>query len=151
MSPKDWGPPIWALFHTMAEKIKEEHYSSVYIQLFSLIKQICRDLPCPDCANHATQFLNKVNLKTIANKNELRMMLFVFHNSVNRRKGLPIYESKDLEIYQSFRLPEVFRKFALTYNAKTGNLKLMSDSLTRRQIIVNVSNWFKQNLELFDI
>ena len=68
MSPSHWGPPIWALFHTMIEKVKEESFQSLGPQMFSLIKQICQYLPCPDCANHAIIFLNKVNAKTILTK-----------------------------------------------------------------------------------
>ena len=151
MSPKHWGPPIWALFHTMAEKIKEEHYPEMYEQILNWIKQICRDLPCPDCANHATQFMKKVELKTIRTKTELKMMLFVFHNMVNNKKGFAIYKSEHLDKYKENRLPAVYQMFAVTYNMRLGNLRLMSDSNARRQTIVGLSQWFNLNKDKFDV
>jgi hypothetical protein len=150
MSPKHWGPPIWALFHTMAEKIKEENYTEMYPQIFNWIKQICLNLPCPDCANHASQFLKRVDLKTIRTKAELKMMLFVFHNMVNNKKGYAIYKAEDLDKYREYRLPAVFQIFATSYNMRLGNLKLMSDSMARRQTIIGLSQWFKTNKDMFD-
>ena len=32
MSPNNWGPPIWMLFHSLAEKIKEENKLAEEIQ-----------------------------------------------------------------------------------------------------------------------
>ena len=150
MSPSHWGPPIWALFHTMIEKVKEESFKTLGPQMFNLIKQICQYLPCPDCANHATIFLNKVNAKTILTKTNFKMMLFTFHNVVNKQKGYPIYNSVDLEKYSNYKLPEVFQAFAQTYNKKVGNLKLMTESLGRTRTLVFVSEWFKQNHLQFD-
>lgn len=149
MSPKDWGPPIWALFHTMAEKVNEADFAKIGPQMFNLIRQICRNLPCPDCANHATTFLNAVKPSSIKTKNEFRLMLWFFHNQVNKRKGYKIYTQEDLAKYATYSMLDIYNKFALSYNKKTGNLKLMSDSLERKRIIVNVSNWFKQNSQSF--
>ena len=150
MSPNQWGPPIWTLFHTMIEKIKDDKYSELYPQIFNLIKQVCRELPCPDCSNHATTFLNKVNIKTIQTREDFRMMLFVFHNMVNKRKGKPIFNSSDLEKYASNKLPQVFFVFTQTYNPKLGNLKLMTDTITRKRIIETLRAWFKLNYQSFN-
>ena len=150
MSPSDWGPPIWSLFHTMAEKVKEEHFDSMGPQMFNLIKQICLNLPCPDCANHATEFLNKVNSRTIKTKENFKMMLHFFHNSVNRRKEKTVFNASDLEKYAHYKLPQVFYVFAQSYNKKTGNMKLMADSMVRRNIIQSTGEWFKKNHMYFN-
>lgn len=150
MSPSHWGPPVWALFHTMIEKVNEESFQIIGPQMFNLIKQICQYLPCPDCANHATIFLNKVNAKTILTKINFKMMLFTFHNAVNKKKGYPIYNSSDLEKYSTYNLPEVFQAFAQTYNKKVGNLKLMTESMGRKRTLIFVSAWFKQNHQHFN-
>jgi hypothetical protein len=149
MSPKDWGPPIWMLFHTMAEKVNEADFENIGPQMFNMIKQICRNLPCPDCANHATTFLNTVKPSTIKTKNDFKLMLWFFHNQVNKRKDYQIYTKEDLAKYATYSMPDIFNKFALSYNKKNGNLKLMADSLERRRIIIYVSNWFKQNSQSF--
>ena len=33
MSPNHWGPPTWSLFHTLIEKLKEEKYDKIYMEL----------------------------------------------------------------------------------------------------------------------
>jgi hypothetical protein len=47
MKKKDWGNAVWLLFHTLSEKIKDEHVSELSI-LVSHISSICYNLPCPD-------------------------------------------------------------------------------------------------------
>ena len=145
MSPKHWGPPLWMFFHTLAERIDEQKYDILGPQLFNLIKQICYNLPCPDCSKHATTFLNSVKLHTIQTKNNLRMMLFFFHNLVNKRTNKPLFIESDLSIYATYNLRVVFTNFMNTYNRKTGNLRLMNDSLQRKNIMINVSKWLNIN------
>ena len=62
MSPAQWGPPTWILLHAIAEKINESFFPDISVQLFQIISQICKNLPCPECAAHATQFLNSVKM-----------------------------------------------------------------------------------------
>lgn len=152
MSPKHWGPPLWMFFHTLAEKIDETKFIELGLgsQLFNLIKQICNNLPCPDCSKHATSFLNKVKSNTISTKQDFKMMLFYFHNLVNTRTNKPAFLQTDLSIYATYSLPVVFQQFVTTYNRKTGNLRLMSDSMKRKHIIINVSSWLKTNNEHFN-
>lgn len=152
MSPKDWGPPLWLFLHTLAEKIDETKFNELGFgsQLFNLIKQICNNLPCPDCSKHATSFLNKVKLNTISTKQDFKMMLFYFHNLVNIRTNKPAFLQTDLSIYANYSLPGVFKHFVTTYIRKTGNLKLMNDSLHRKNIIINVSSWLKTNHDHFN-
>jgi hypothetical protein len=37
---KTWGPCTWYLFHTLAEKINEEHFPALRTELISIMKQI---------------------------------------------------------------------------------------------------------------
>ena len=60
MSTKKWGPPVWTLLHTLAEKINPDKFAEIGPQLFVIIKRICGALPCPDCAQHASQFLARI-------------------------------------------------------------------------------------------
>ena len=85
MSPKQWGGPIWTLFHVLAEKIKENRYPIIYRELFSQIYQICSLLPCNECSGHAKLFLSKIKVENLKTKTDLINMLYVFHNSVNKR------------------------------------------------------------------
>ena len=60
-----WSHPTWNLFHTLAEKIKPEHFPQVKKRLFWTVGNICYTLPCPECRKHATEFNKKVNYKNI--------------------------------------------------------------------------------------
>ena len=57
MSINKWGPAVWLLFHTIVEKIKEPDNTRICRELFYQIQNICKFLPCPDCASHATSNL----------------------------------------------------------------------------------------------
>ena len=78
MSPEAWGPPTWTLFHTLAEKIHEDTYPILGPQLFYHIKNICRNLPCPECSQHASTFLTKINFNGIGKFNHFATILKVF-------------------------------------------------------------------------
>ena len=41
---KTWGPCTWYLFHTLAEKVKEESFPLIKDSLISLIIRICSNL-----------------------------------------------------------------------------------------------------------
>ena len=56
-----WGEPTWFLFHTLAEKTKDNYFPTIKNELFSFIKKICNNLPCPECAQHASRYVNGVN------------------------------------------------------------------------------------------
>jgi hypothetical protein len=81
MSPNKWGPPIWAFFHTLAEKIPSDKFTQLFPSLFTFIVRICRVLPCPDCSNHASIFLSKVNPAGVRDKNDFKNILFIRINS----------------------------------------------------------------------
>ena len=67
-APEVWGPPTWTLFHVMAEKVNEQAYPLLRDKMLTMIKMICKNLPCPYCATDATMFLNKINLADLKTK-----------------------------------------------------------------------------------
>ena len=77
MVSKDvWGPSTWTLFHTLAEKVKEEHFNEVMPDMLIMMKRICANLPCPDCSAHATQIMAKMTPAQFPNKESLKVFLF---------------------------------------------------------------------------
>jgi len=150
MSPNEWGPPTWTLLHTLAAKIKEERYPIVGQQLFQFIVQICHNLPCPDCALHARQFLARINPNALTTKTSLKNVLYVFHNAVNKRKGKPLFSVDALDAaYQSKQVIPVFNEFARNYHTK-GNMRLLSESFHRAQALKQFRHWLMHNLMSFD-
>ena len=86
MSQSYWGPSTWTFMHTLASKIKETSFPLFGKNLIMNLIQICNNLPCPECAQHAKQFWSKVKTGNIKTKTDLINLLYVFHNSVNKRK-----------------------------------------------------------------
>ena len=143
-----WGPATWTFFHTIAEKIKEEQFHVVGLQLFSIIRRICLNLPCPECSQHATAFLNRVNFSKIHSKDEFKNMLCFFHNEVNKKKRKPLYPCSELAIYADYNLVHVFNRFVVTYQTK-GNMKLIAESFQRKIVILEVKKWLTEHLQYF--
>ena len=78
MSPPEvWGPPIWTLFHVLAEKINEHLYPFYAGQLLNVVKHICSALPCPECTNDATIFLSKIKLQDLKTKDDFKKMIYI--------------------------------------------------------------------------
>ena len=149
MSPSQWGPPTWLFIHTLAEKVKEDSYSVIGGQIIANIIQICMNLPCPDCADHSKVFWSKVKISNIKTKQDLINVLFVFHNTVNKRKQLVPFKYDDLQYYKSKNLIYTFNIFSANFNTK-GNMKLIAESFHRGRLLIFLKNWLVGNIKHFD-
>jgi hypothetical protein len=138
--PSVWGPPVWALFHTLAEKIKEDDFKNIHQELFHYIKRICMYLPCPECSNHAIMFLSKVKPQQISNKNDFKNMLYYFHNQVNFRKQKPKFPYSNITKYTNKNIFEVYNHFVYVYNTK-GNMKMLTESFQRQFVLNDFKKW----------
>jgi hypothetical protein len=149
MSPPEvWGPAVWTLFHTLVEKINEDHYLTIYQQLVFHIQRICRFLPCPDCADDASKYLTKVNLANCKTKVELKNMMYLFHNYVNAKKRKSLFNYGNIDIYKNNNLIHVINNFLLKYNTK-GNMKLLAESFQRQLIIKEITSWLNKYMYVF--
>lgn len=149
-TPEQWGPATWALLHILTEKVKEEHYHLIYIQLFNFILSIAHNLPCPICQQHAKQALSQIKVSNLKTKDALKNMLYTFHNSVNKRKNFPLYKYEDLDKYKNKSLIVSFNNFVKNYHTK-GNMSLINDTFHRNLLIKNLRKWLMENLKYFDI
>jgi hypothetical protein len=149
MSPPEvWGPPIWTLFHTLIEKLNEKYYNLIYPQLFNIIKQICKFLPCPECSNDATMFLSRIKIQALNTKSNFKNIMYLFHNYVNKKKRKPLFNFLNINIYKNKNLLLVIKNFINVYNTK-GNMKLLTDSFQRQMIINNFRKWIVNNIGAF--
>jgi hypothetical protein len=144
-----WGEPFWFLFHVLAEKIKESEFPSLRAGLLNLIYTICSNLPCPECTSHAVQYLNGINFNTIQTKNDLKMMLFNFHNTVNARKNYPIFPLEKMDKYTKGLVVPVIENFMRHFLINHKNFHLIADDMQRRQISAGVRGWFRDNIGSF--
>ena len=147
MKKRDWGNAVWLLFHTLAEKIKDEHKEELPILVYH-IASICNSLPCPDCQQHASKTMNIVNKSAIASSKEaLKDFLWKFHNDVNKRTKTAFYPVESLDKYKTANTYNVVKNFITIMSATSNNEKTMLHgfhrSLYMKQFIeyVNKNNY----------
>jgi hypothetical protein len=145
-----WGKPTWFLFHTLAEKVIDSKFIEIRSSLLDILYSICVNLPCPTCAEHAKAHLNGINFNTIRNKEDLKMLLFDFHNHVNSRKNFSIFKYEELEIYKTAITKNIVHNFLIEYNKKSKNIRFLADDLHRERVSSQLKNWFVTNLHFFE-
>jgi len=147
-----WGEPFWFFFHTIAEKVKSEYFLVVRQDLLKHIYNICNNLPCPMCTEHAKEYLKNINFNTIQTKEDLKDMLYNFHNAVNVRKNVPLYPRSELdEKYSKANTGRIINHFLYFYQEKHNNVKIMADDMFRKRQAKIIIEWFQQNIQYFDM
>ena len=143
---KTWGPCTWYLFHTLAEKVKDESFPLIKESLISLIIRICSNLPCPECAGHAKQKMGTLNVNSIRSKRDLQLMLLSFHNEVNQRIKNPIFTEQQLdEKYKTAITSSIIQYFIQTWQKPNPNPKLLTASFHKGQVIKEFMTWWTAN------
>ena len=97
-----WGAPTWTLLHMIPEKINYDNFVKNKDSIIRLIVTICSNLPCPNCSKHANEYMKRVNFLSIKTPEDLKKMLYIFHNSVNQRKGYAEYSYDNMNKYIGF-------------------------------------------------
>jgi hypothetical protein len=148
---KTWGPHCWNLFHTLANRIKEEYFESAKEGLWSIVTNVCYNLPCPDCRMHATNLINnsKKNL-ILSSKRNFELFLFDFHNLVNKRKGYKIYTIEEYNSkYSNINISAVVHNFIIAFSYNPSNIRQMSDNFQRSLYLVTFKEWINLNHNKF--
>jgi len=145
-----WGSPTWIFLHTLVEKIKDEHFSKMRNEVLKNIYLICTNLPCPECSMHAKNYLNGQNFNTIVNKSQLKTMLYDFHNSVNLRKGYPMFNVVDLQsTYNEEILSITFYNFLIKFRDRGASNRYIHEDIYRTQLSKDLIKWFNASKEYF--
>jgi hypothetical protein len=146
-----WGPAIWLFFHTAAEKLKPEYFATTGKQLISHIITICSNLPCPECAMHASKYMEQININNIQSKEDLIKLLFVFHNQVNVRIGHAEFDITNLrEKYESAQLIPVYNQFIRHFGDKHHIIQMMADDMFRQRICKQLTEWLRAHINDFE-
>lgn len=115
-----WGTPIWIFFHTLLQKIDDHKFSVLGQQIFDFIKKICVLLPCPVCSVPTTKYLNSIDFNTtIKSAHDLRILMWDYHNTVNKKRGEPNFPQENLSVYSNNNILETYRKFKESFEPKT--------------------------------
>lgn len=147
----EWGEPIWTFFHTLAEKIKPEYYQKKSKELFDIITLICKNLPCPICTEHATNYLNKISILSLKTKDDMKLMLFQFHNEVNKRKQYQQFPLSELDTkYANAVTINVMNKFIVSYSKKSRNVQMIATEMSKTAALKQVRQWLNANIDIFE-
>ena len=144
-----WGEPTWIFLHTLAEKIKDEEFHKLRKELLDNILKICNNLPCPICSQHAIRYMNGVNFNNIQTKEQLKLFLFSFHNTVNRRKDYEQFNVADLSKYQNANTINIIRNFFYHFSKRTYNVRMAVDNLHRHKMLKELKEWLEKNAYSF--
>jgi hypothetical protein len=152
MTSKDvWGPATWTLFHTLAEKVKEENFNEVLPDMLIMVKRICTNLPCPDCSAHATQIMSKMSPNQFASKEQFKLFLFNFHNSVNVRTGKQPFTLEELNAkYVRANTFVVVPYFIKVISHRNTNVRLLINSFHKDILIKDFIKWIRENSSKFN-
>lgn len=146
-----WGEPTWFLFHTLAEKVKEDMFPVVREELFDIFRSICENLPCPICANHAKQYIAGIQFAAIQTKEQWAMLLHRFHNEVNKRKGFELFPYDQLSAkYSRANTVAIIHHFMSHFEHK-GGIHTIVDDLFRARLASKMRAWFNKNIGFFDL
>jgi hypothetical protein len=147
-----WGEPTWFLFHTLAEKIKDEYFQTIRLDLMNTIFTICKNLPCPDCANHATEYMKKINFASIKTKQDLKLLLFQFHNVVNQKKHFPLFSVNELDAkYSCANTINIIQNFMYYFQDKNHSIRMIANDIHRSRIAEQLKTWFNSNMQYFNL
>jgi hypothetical protein len=145
-----WGPCVWYLFHTLAHKAVPANFNEIKDDLIQYIQRICANLPCPECTQHATEYM-KTNARIIAQistKEHLQYFLVDFHNTVNSRKQKPkfTYEEANNK-YKLAKTYDVVQYFFRIYGERSsgGNLKMFTNGFQKQILLSDFSAWMVRN------
>uniref|UniRef100_A0A6C0HI20 thiol oxidase n=1 Tax=viral metagenome TaxID=1070528 RepID=A0A6C0HI20_9ZZZZ len=146
-----WGEPIWFFFHTIAEKVKPESFSSIRMELLQIITNICKNLPCPYCSQHAITYLANTNINNIQTKEQLIEFFYTFHNEVNQRKGFDLFPRELLhDKYSKANTVNIINYFLIHLLDKSYSIRMIADDFHRKRLVEHIKKWLINNLQHFD-
>ena len=138
---KSWAVPTWLFLHTLAAHLPEARYPILKQELLYQLKNICAVLPCPDCAQHASQYLAGVSIHHIPTKEAFKTVLWRFHNVVNLQTQKPVFPLESLDIYARSNLRVMYNVFLREFTKPTRNPILIMDVMARNRVISSFQQW----------
>jgi hypothetical protein len=148
-----WAIYTWMLFHTLIEKTDDMFYTNKYREIFNLIINVCNELPCIICRQHAKNYLNSINISQLTTREQFKRMLFDFHNNVNSRVGNPQYHYNNLLNYKNYNMSTILVNFRRFFSKPYGGvlqIGLQSNRYKRINVTNMVFQWFGEHWYQFN-
>ena len=151
MAIKEWGNATWCVFHTLACKLKniEKNHAK---ELLSIFIDICHNLPCPICRNHAIKVLKKANTRIVTNKADLIIFMWQFHNLVNKKLGKHKFTFEEhTNKYKNINTNDVVNTyfFVMTKKKKRNMGNILENSMIMSSV-KKFRKYFNENKHLFN-
>lgn len=146
-----WGRATWFLFHSLAEKVKDEYFIQIKQELCNQIYRICTSLPCLLCQKHAVEYMSNVNFKSIKTKEDLKKMLFNFHNVVNAQKNYKQFQYNELEDkYKKGNLAKIIDNFLVNMKLSR-NKQVVTHTMYSMNVLDGFKIWMKEHYKYFNV
>tara|TARA_B100000424_G_C22912132_1_gene485267 strand:- start:527 stop:988 length:462 start_codon:yes stop_codon:yes gene_type:complete len=146
-----WGNTVWYLFHTLIHKIKESDFNEVKNDFIFVIKTISSNLPCPECSEDAKIQLNKINFDNINSKEELKLLLFNYHNYVNKKLNKPIFDFSQVnDKYSKANIRIIYNNFFIIFSSNSNIPQLMNISFHRKNNLPKIRIALDKIIAKFD-
>ena len=146
-----WGPAIWYLFHTLAFKMKNQHFDEMKNSLLDFFVLVSANLPCPECTEHAQQETRNLDKSKITNKKELCTYFLNFHNKVNARTKKKIFTIQEyISKYKQAVTINIVSNFFINMTKSDHNVKLMINSFYKTKAIASLKTWIAKNYSKFN-
>ena len=113
-----WSHPTWSFLHSLFENMPNSHFQLHKAHIIDYLSRMLRLLPCPDCANHASEYIKSHPLSRINTVTDGRNYFFRFHNDVNKRLRKTLFDINKLTIYKSRSISEEYKKHARIFYSR---------------------------------
>lgn len=154
MSTKqEWGNACWYLIHSISFKLKDDNFETID-SLNKCIYNICINLPCPDCSDHAKETFAQakksgVKVRTIK---ELQLFWWKFHNLVNSRLKKPYVTFEDAEEkYKHAILSNIIIHFINIMDRNVPGERSMMYTMSRKTAVKKMVDFLKTHQSSFNI
>ena len=103
MNPEVWGPGAWTFLHSITMYYPDNPTNEQKINHRHFFENLQNILPCPTCAKHYSENLNKYSLdEALESKDKLTKWLIDIHNEVNKKNNKRTYSYDEvIKIYDT--------------------------------------------------
>jgi hypothetical protein len=145
-----WGNATWFMIHTLTYKLKDE-YTNKASELFEILYQICVNVPCPYCMEHARKTLMNVNKSKIRTKEDTIKVFFDFHNMVNKKLNKKTFTMEEFnEKYSKGNTLNILKMFINVFSVSVKNDKAMAQNWSRRRTLNTFTSYIINNKHIFN-
>ena len=149
MSKQAWGNATWFMMHTLSQKLRPE-YDSAAPTVLRQLKNICHNLPCPDCTDHAIHMFATANTAAVVDRSSLIRFFHEFHDHVNRRLGKKSMSLQACEeLYSRGHTRIIIRHFFNVMKNIKSQDKAMIYGFRRQECLKQFAEFLDKNLHIF--